>query len=148
MYFSIAAPQNVTLPDGQVLSFRVNAQDSSLVEIHIIGADGNDVPGTHILTFKRNGSPSDTQFVAAPKQDQQPAYKTSAEPDEDIPGTPVPVPPVPYADSPSVDQDAVRANSWPANKGLDRTAAPIGKVNTSDQINRGYKTPGDNKPAA
>ncbi len=94
MYFSISAPQQVTLPDGTVLSFRVNAQDSSLCEIHIVGKDGEDVAGTHILTFKRNGGPSDTTLVATPQiapaaapAPAKPAYK-------------------------SVDDDAVRADDW------------------------------------
>lgn len=133
MYFSIAAPQNVPLPDGRVLSFRVNPVDTSLVELHIAGADHNDAQGTHVLTFKRNGAAQDTQFVPT----AQPALK------EDIPGTPVPVPPVPYADAPSVDEDAVRANSWPTQ--------PPNKVRTSSgqpAPDRGYKTPVDDKPAA
>lgn len=102
MYFSISAPQNLTLPDGQILSFRVNAQDSSLCEMHIVGVDGNDVAGTHVLTFKRNGGPQDTAFVPAEQPKEQPAYKDA--PDE----RPA------YADAPSVDKDAVRGNSWAA----------------------------------
>ncbi len=66
MYFSISAPQQVTLPDGTMLSFRVNAQNSAICEIHIVGKDGADVAGTHILSFNRNGSPSDTAFVPTP----------------------------------------------------------------------------------
>ena len=90
MYFSISAPQDVTLPDGRVLSFRVNAQDSSLCEMHIIGKDADDTPGTHILTFKRNGGPQETSFTPVAAIPTQPAY----------------------ADAPSVDKDAVRADAW------------------------------------
>ncbi len=95
MYFSIAAPQQVTLPDGTVLSFRVNAQDSSLCEIHVLGVDGNDAAGTHILSFKRNGSPADTTFVATPK----------------APGPPQPKEVAPLAGFKSVDDDAVRTDA-------------------------------------
>ena len=90
MYFSISAPQNVTLPDGSLLSFRVNATDSSLVEMHILGKDKNDVAGTHILTFKRNGGPQETSFTPVAAIKEQPAY----------------------AGAPSVDKDAVRADAW------------------------------------
>ncbi len=95
MYFSISAPQQITLPTDPpvTLSFRVNAQDSSLCEIHIVGKDGEDVAGTHILTFKRNGAPSDTQFVEAPK-----AAEATYKPD--------------YSSAPSVDKDAVRKSDW------------------------------------
>jgi len=79
MYFSIAAPQNVTLPDGTILSFRINAQNSALCELHVVGVDGQDVAGTHILTFNRNGTPSDTSFVPTPAQPAQPAYKTGTD---------------------------------------------------------------------
>ncbi len=111
MYFSISAPQQVTLPDGQVLSFRVNAQDSSLCEIHIVGVDGNDVAGTHVLTFKRNGAPSDTQFIPVPKPIEQPAYKTGPT-DAEIEAkkqADLKVADAPYA---SVNKDAVRADDW------------------------------------
>ena len=97
MYFSIAAPQNVTLPDGTILSFRVNAQNSALCELHVVGVDGQDVAGTHILTFNRNGTPSDTSFVPTPVQPAQPAYK-------------------------SVDEDAVRADAW--KRPEDKPASP------------------------
>ncbi len=80
MYFSISAPQQVTLPTDPpvTLSFRVNSADSSLVEIHIVGANDEDVAGTHILTFKRNGAPSDTVFVPTPEA-PKPATPTTAE---------------------------------------------------------------------
>ena len=106
MYFSISAPQNVTLPDGTTLSFRVNPVDSSLCEIHMVGVDGSDVAGTHILTFGRNGGPKDTAFVANPKPVE--------------PVVAAPIPPVPKpASYPSVDKDAVRADDWkqPVNTG-------------------------------
>jgi len=77
MYFSIAAPQNVTLPDGKILSFRVNAQNSALCELHVVGVDGQDVAGTHILTFSRNGTPSDTSFVPTPVQPAQPTSEAA-----------------------------------------------------------------------
>lgn len=77
--FSISAPQNVTLPSGRVISFRVNAQDTSLVEMHI-----PDTDGTHILTFKRNGGAQDQTFVGRPET------------------------PKPLAGYKSVDDDAVR----------------------------------------
>ncbi len=85
MYFSISAPQQVTLPDGTVLSFRVNAQNSAICEIHIVGQDGEDVAGTHILSFNRNGAPSDTQFVPVPD-----APKPSPAASADQPATPTP----------------------------------------------------------
>ncbi len=91
MYFSIAAPQQVILPDGRVLSFRVNGQDSSLCEIHVIEEEAGGVAGTHILTFKRNGGPQDTAFAATPQIE--------------------PAPPVaPLEGYKSVDDDAVRTD--------------------------------------
>lgn len=102
MYFSISAPQNVTLPDGRVLSFRVNPVDTSLVELHVLGTNQNDETGTHVLSFKRNGSMADQSFVALPKPD------------------------APY---PSVDKDAVRGDNWrnPATKSAGSAdAKPLG----------------------
>lgn len=107
MYFSISAPQSVTLPNGQVLHFRVNPVDTSLCELHVAGKrDGED--GTHILTIKRNGIPVDDTFVATPDSaTAQPKTKAAAQPDGDpIPDpTPMPEPPLPYA---SVNDGAVR----------------------------------------
>lgn len=128
MYFSIAAPQVITLPDGTQLSFRVNPADTSLVEMHIVGVDGNDVPGTHVLTFKRNGGPNDTSFVPT-------------NPPKEAVDKPL------YADAPSVDKDAVRGDSWQTKQdmpGWDKppagdTFAPAGKA---------ANAPVDTKPAA
>lgn len=119
MYFSIAAPQIITLPDGTNLSFRVNPADSSLVELHIVGVDGNDVPGTHVLTFKRNGGPNDTFFIPTAQIDEQPPYK-------------------------SVNDDAVRADGWkelPVREVYDSSAPP-------EVRGKPVAEPVDTKPAA
>ncbi len=106
MYFSICAPQSVVIPTpaGPVtLQFRVNAQDTSLVEIHAVGASPDGIDGTHILTFKRNGGAQDQTFTPA----EQPALKDDG-PVPTVPGTPIPAA-KPYA---SVDDDAVRGDDW------------------------------------
>ncbi len=117
MYFSISAPQNVTLPDGQVLSFRVNAVDSSLVEIHVLGTNDKDEDGTRILTFKRNGAPSDTTFVPVEKP-KETAVDTKG-PTADASAADAKPPAKPY---PSVDKDAVRADDWQTTR--DMTGKP------------------------
>lgn len=105
MYFSIAAPQVITLPDGTQLSFRVNPADTALVELHIVGVDGNDVPGTHVLTFKRNGGPNDTSFVPTAQIDEQPDYKSADEGTREVNHTPQDAPLSQYA---SVNDEPIR----------------------------------------
>ncbi len=132
MYFSISAPQQVALPDGTVLSFRVNAQNSAICEIHIVGKDGSDEEsptGTHILSFNRNGGPSDTVFVPTPEA-PSPAASASK------PAVDTSAPTKPY---PSVDKDAmartpsgepVRADDWQAKQSSDMYGSNKPKVDS------------------
>ncbi len=115
MYFSISAPQSVIIPSpgGPItLEFRVNATDSSLVEIHAIGADKDGIDGTHILTFKRNGTATDTTFTAAPAPVETTVDNNKAQADASAPYTK-------GADKPpfnSVDAEPVRADDWKPSK--------------------------------
>jgi hypothetical protein len=93
MFFAIA-PQQVALPSGDTLDFRVNPADTSLVEIHIAGHDG-----THVLTFKRNGAYASSEFI--------PTDKPVA---ELAPPTEPPPPSNPLVGYKSVDDDAVRTD--------------------------------------
>ncbi len=135
MYFSIAAPQSVTVPTpaGPVtIEFRVNPADSSLVEIHVKGASPDGIDGTHTLTFKRNGTASDQTFtpVERPAGAPLPVGKQLS---EDIPGTPVPVPPVPYA---SVNDGAVRGTDpqWDQKSQTASAKSQVDKDNASKSM--------------
>lgn len=70
-YFAIAAPQTVVLPNGLTLDFRIDPQDSSIVEIHLRGLSLDGQQGTYIMPFKRNGSPAGrTEFIPTPDAPQ------------------------------------------------------------------------------
>lgn len=76
-YFAIAAPQTVHLPDGTQIDFRVNAADTSQVEIHISGKHDQLGNGTWVIPLKRNGGPAGSpEFSARPTPaDGQPPNK-------------------------------------------------------------------------
>lgn len=71
-YFSIAAPQSVTLPNGTTLHFRINPADSSQVEIHLTG-ERDGAKGTWVIPMRRNGSAAGApEFSAAPTSSDAP----------------------------------------------------------------------------
>jgi len=101
MFFAIA-PQQVALPDGPTLDFRVNPADTSLVEIHIAAADG-----VHVLTFKRNGAYASSEFIPTEKPEADAAPATEPAPPQQ------PSPPIaPLAEYKSVNDDAVRNGEY------------------------------------
>lgn len=120
--FAIAA-QSVVMPDGSTINFRVNPVDSSHVEMHVSGRDRDGHPGTHVMTFKRNGGPQDVTFAATaapdnpnpgrfPKRESE-SQKAELDARADLANHNIPLDPNPenpLADFQTVDEDAVRGD--------------------------------------